>query len=213
MTVIKDTNSLPYFEYYKENFPFLPQRAINGLPDNQNFLFSEQSSPFHTVRIWEFTNLHAIIVKDVWITIAAYIKRIKPKKLEKKLQIKERVLEEIQRKPDYATHISNWYQLGLSVGLTPEEIERSVKAVRFRRNGSLEYITFPFEIDVYAWRMLCHTVGDGSVKYHKTTRALPEIKWAQDEKNQSHMLQLIRRWNPQVENSDMSIKFPKVLTF
>jgi hypothetical protein len=68
-------------------------------------------------------------------------------------------------------------------------------------------------MDIYGWRVLCHTAGDGSVKYHRTTRALPEINWAQKTKNQENMLKLLKRWNPFVKNSGMNIKYPKALTY
>lgn len=199
MSVISENE----WQYYKGILPPLPKRAISGLPYNMKF--TPNNSPFHTVRLWEFTNLHAVLKYKVWNIISNFLYQSNLSSLAQKLQIKRRVLDEICRYPNYATHISNLFQIGKELGLTPEVIESSVKSVRFSRNGDLESIPFPFVIDLYAWRALCHVAGDGSVKFHSTTRALPEIKWCQKQENQKYMLSILKRWNPKITNSGIMI--------
>lgn len=197
--------------YCEGILPPLPERAISGSP--QGIKYNLSNSPFHTVHLWEFTNLHAVLIDKAWNIISDFLKQSNLKQLSQQLHIKQRVLEAIYRYNTYATHISNLYKIGQMARLDPDTIETSVKAVRFSRNGPLESISFPFVIDLYAWRILCHTAGDGSVKFHKTIRALPEIKWCQKQKNQKHMLSILKRWNPNLMNCDMLVKFPKALTY
>ncbi len=204
-------NSNKKWEFYKGILPPLPERVISGLPNKLKY--NPSDSPFHTVRLWEFTNLHVILKNRTWTLISEYLRQANLTNLSQEVQIKKRVLEEIYRQDTYATHISNLYKIAQIMGLDPDTIENSVKAVRFNRNGSLEYISFPFNIDIYSWRLLCHIAGDGSVKYHKTTRALPEVKWNQLPENQTYMVELLKRWNPKVLNSDLTVKYPKVLTY
>jgi hypothetical protein len=196
--------------YCDKSLP-LPDRVISRALSNQN-IFSKKNS-FREIHIWEFKNIYALLELTIWKKISVHLKGTNLDQLTNQTKIKKRVLQEMLHKPNYATHISNLLYLGQLLGLSPNEIEKSIVAVRFSRNGPLEYIKFPFEIDIYAWRMLCHTAGDGTVKYHRTTRALPEIQWAQKIENQSFMLKLLRRWNPLITNNGMSIKFPKVLTY
>lgn len=194
-----------------EILPPLPERAITGL--TRGLKIDSDGSLFHTVHLWEFTNLHAILIDKTWSIISDFLKQANLTKISQEIQVNQRVLEEICRYNTYATHISNLCKIGQMAGLNPDAIETSVKAVRFSRNGSLEYISFPFNIDIYAWRLLCHIPGDGSVKYHKTTCALPEVKWNQLPENQKFMIELLKRWDPKVLNSDLDIKYPKALTY
>jgi hypothetical protein len=92
--------------YYKGVLPPLPQRAISGLPADIEYT-SDKLAIFHKVHLREFTNLYVILEDEAWKKISAFLKQSDLRVLERQLQIKKRVLEEIQRSPTYATHISN----------------------------------------------------------------------------------------------------------
>lgn len=66
-------NSKKKWEFYQRKFPPLPERAISGLPNKLKY--NPTDSPFHTVRLWEFTNLHVILENRTWTLISDFLRQ------------------------------------------------------------------------------------------------------------------------------------------
>jgi hypothetical protein len=104
-----------------------------------------------------------------------------------------------------------------------------VKAVMFNFCGEKEYISFPFTIDIYAWRAICHIAGDGNIHIRKKSKRrkniFPYLRWTQwpmkgevtyDEippKKQRFMRSLLERLSRLPGGYGKSVNYPKALSY
>ena len=77
-------NSKKKGKFNKVILPPLPERAISGLPNSMKYTSSD--SPFHTVRLWEFTNLHVILNNRTWTLISDYLRQANLTNLSQEIQ-------------------------------------------------------------------------------------------------------------------------------
>lgn len=193
-----------------QKLPPLPRRAITGVPGSW---VSSDGKPFHTVRIWEFTILYALLEYNIWKIISDFLKKHSNlTTLGRQLKISQRILYHIKDNPKRSIRIPNLLKLCRIMGLNLDVVEKSIQSVRFNHSGYLEYLSFPFDIDIYAWRAICHIAGDGCVDKHKGN-PYPSLMWSQKHCNQQHMRELIKRLSRQTEGKGISIFFPKALTY
>ncbi|MHA2244798.1 MAG: hypothetical protein ACXADY_07485 [Candidatus Hodarchaeales archaeon] len=185
-----------------QELPPLPDRAIKGL---KNPWVSPNGEPFHTVRLWEFENLYVLLKHDMWKRLA-----------------KHKIPHYIRTNPNQSIRVPMLKELCLDARLDLDEVEQSVRAVRFNFCGKLEDLTFPFSMNIYAWRVLCHIPGDGNVNNHKS---FPELRWTQwpkkDEvriedippKKQRHMRNLLEFLSRFPGGQGNNVNYPKALTY
>ena len=201
----------------------LPQRAIRGLPDGSSFTLDGEL--FHTVHIWEFPLIYVILKHKMWLHLSKLL-RGSPNlaALARRLKLGRGILANIRDNPDQSIGIPNLKKLCREFDLDPSEIERSLRTVQFNQSGKPEKITFPFVMDIYSWRILCHITGDGNVSDRKD-RPNPYLRWTQlhekneakikdiPPKNQRFMRALLERLSRLSGGSSDSVSYPKVLTY
>ncbi|MFX1505886.1 MAG: hypothetical protein ACFFDC_07205 [Promethearchaeota archaeon] len=96
------------------------------------------------------------------------------------------------------------------MNLNFETVEKSIRAVRFSNHGKLEKISFPFNMDIYSWRLICHIIGDGTIdKRH----SFPSLTWSQNLKNQVEIRTLIERLSRYPNGNSIRVNYPKGLTY
>jgi hypothetical protein len=169
------------------DLPPLPYRAIWGLPSSSKWN-SSNGSPFHTVHLWEFTNLYVLLGKKDWQILSPYLSGLKY---------------------EHSIVVPKLRKLCEEAELNLESVEKSIRGVRFNQRGSIEHLKFPFVMDIYAWRTLCHIVGDGNI--HK--RKYPALRWSQLSENQEPMRNLFRRLSRETGGEHDQIWYPKALTY
>lgn len=198
-------NKYPYGK-----LPPLPERAITGLP---NGWATPKGELFHTVQLWEFTNLYVLLRHDVWQILSNYLKESTLLVLSEQLKISPNILFNIRTNPQQTIAVPNLRKICLSVGLDLDIVERTSQAVRFNQNGKLEALSFPFSIDIYAWRLICHIIGDGYVYNYKRQTVYPKLAWSQLLKHQHYMRSLIKRLSRKPDGKSIYVYYPKALTY
>ncbi len=204
-----------------QELPLLPDRALKGL---ETPWVSPTGEPFHTVRLWEFENLYVLLKQEVWKTISSFLRKLPLSTLTKHLDISVTILSNIRNNSNQSIHIHNLYKLFDAVNLDLNEIESSIRSIKFGQRGEPEYISFPFTMNIYAWRVLCHIVGDGNV-HDRDDRPYPYLRWTQHSrkgekkfkdippKTQRHMRTLLERLSRLPGGSGNEVNYPKALTY
>jgi hypothetical protein len=169
------------------NLPPLPHRAIWGLPSGSTW-DSPDGSPFYTVHLWEFTNLYVLLGKKDWFSLSPYLRGLKYK---------------------HSIVVPKLRRLCEKAGLNLESVEKAIRGVRFNNRGSIERLKFPFVMDIYAWRTLCHIVGDGNV----TKRKYPALRWIQLPENQEPMRKILYSLSRETGGESDQIWYPKALSY
>ena len=186
----------------------LPDRVIRGLSEAIWPVVTEENA-FKAVSLWEFTNLYVLLGKKDWLTLSKYLKGVQLAAMGRDTGISPSVLSKIRDSPDQSIVVPNLKRLCEEVEMDLSKVERSVQAVRSYTGGPLTYLKFPFVMDIYSWRLLCHIPGDGNVKYRK----YPGLRWRQLRKNQGPMRKLLSRLSRKVGGKSDSIWFPNALTY
>ena len=164
-----------------QELPPLPQRVITGVPDSW---VPVDGKLFHTVRIWEFTILYALLEYNLWKTISDFLKKHSNlTALGRQLKISRKILHHIKVNPKRSIRIPNLLKLCRIVGLNLDVVEKSIQSVRFNHSGYIEHLSFPFNIDIYAWRAICHIAGDGCIGLGRGN-SYPYLTWSQKQCNQ-----------------------------
>ncbi len=196
-----------YIDHRK--LPPLPKRAIRGFHSPWS---SHNGKPFHTVHLWEFTNLYVLLRREMWEIFSNYLKGFTLSVISQQLKISPNILSNIRNNPHQTIIVPNLQKICLGIGLDLEVVEKSTQAVRFHRNGELEALSFPFNIDIYAWRLICHIIGDGSVSEDKD-HVFPKLQWNQLFKHQNHIRALIKRLSRLSGGKSIKVYYPKALTY
>jgi len=192
------------------DLPPLPHRAIWGLPSGS--VVSPNGSPFQTVHLWEFSNLYVLLGKKDWQHLSTYLKGSNLRVISRQVDIGYSVLLNIRADPDQSIVVPNLRKLCKKAELNLDSVEQSIRGVRFNTRGSIEHLKFPFVMDIYAWRTLCHIVGDGNIHYRKT-RKYPALRWIQLPENQAPMRKLLSRLSRDTGGERDQIWYPKALTY
>ncbi|MHA2164397.1 MAG: hypothetical protein ACXAAT_00910 [Candidatus Hodarchaeales archaeon] len=186
----------------------LPDRVIGGLPEAEWPVVTEENA-FKAVSLWEFTNLYVLLDKKDWLTLSKYLKGAQLSAISRDTGISPSILSNIRDSPEQSIVVPNLKRLCEEVEMDLSKVERSVKAVRSYKGGPFTYLKFPFVMDIYLWRLLCHIPGDGNVKYRK----YPGLRWRQLHKNQGPMRKLLSRLSRKVGGKSDSIWFPNALSY
>ena len=188
------------------DLPPLPERAIRGLSSPWS---SPTGEPFHTVLLWEFTNLYVLLGEKDWQSLSKYLKGVNLSRLSRQLEIGYYALSNIRDNRNQSIVVPNLCKLCEEAELNLESVERSIRGVRFNTRGFLEHLKFPFAMDIYAWRTLCHIAGDGNINIRK----YPDLRWIQLPKHQGPMRELLKRLSRPVGGESDQIWYPKALTY
>ncbi|NHJ02842.1 MAG: hypothetical protein EAX86_11950 [Candidatus Heimdallarchaeota archaeon] len=204
-----------------EELPPLPERAIQGVPKDW---LPQMGYPFHTVHIWEFPLLYVVLRQNAWSKISVFLRNHHNlAALARWLKLSHSTVCNIRDNPRQSISVPTLKKLCRTVNLDPTGIEASVKAVRFNMSGELEYIQFPFQMDISAWRALCHISGDGNV--HKKGRAYPDLRWTQlrskkeifrfdlPPKTQCYMRALLEKLSRRPYGKGNNVNYPKALSY
>ncbi|MHA2251387.1 MAG: hypothetical protein ACXAD7_13580, partial [Candidatus Kariarchaeaceae archaeon] len=132
--------------------------------------------------------------------------------ISRQVDIGYSTLLEIRGNPEQSIVVPNLRKLCQKAGLNLASVEQSIRGVRFNTRGSIEHLKFPFVMDIYAWRTLCHIVGDGNIHYRKT-RKFPALRWIQLPENQEPMRKILRRLSRNTGGEGDQIWYPKALTY
>lgn len=155
------------------SLPPLPDRALTGLKTPWQ---SPTGESFHTVKLWEFTNLYVIPNQRLWKQLSQAL-TFHPNlaAFARQYQISRPVLSNIRDNPSQSISVPNLKKLSRAFSLDQNKVEQQIKAVRFNMSGEPEKLTFPFQLDVYSWRVLCHIAGDGNV-HQRDDRPYPYLR-------------------------------------
>ena len=186
----------------------LPDRVISGLPEATWPVISEEYT-FQEVSLWEFTNLYVLLDKKDWITLSTMLKGVNLSTLSREIGIGVAALSNIRGSPDQSIVVPNLKRLCEKAEMDLIKVERNARAVRFSTRGDLENLTFPFVMDIYAWRVLSHIAGDGNVHFRK----YPALRWIQLPENQGPMRTLLSRLSREVGGTGDQVWYPKALTY
>lgn len=141
------------------------------------------------MHLWEFTNLYVLLGEKDWLSLSKYLKGVNLSTLSRQLHIGHTILLNIRDNHNQSIVVPNLRKLCEEAELPLESVERSIRGVRFNTRGSLEHLKFPFAMDLYAWRTLCHIAGDGNVNMRK----YPTLRWIQLPEHQGPMRELLKR--------------------
>ncbi len=185
----------------------LPDRVITG--QNAPWPVVPEEYTFQEVSLWEFTNLYVLLGKDDWITLSTLLQGINLSAISREIGIGVSVLSNIRESPDQTIAVANLEHLCHYAGMDLSQVERNARAVRFSKRGDLEYLKFPFVMDIYAWRVLCHIAGDGNVHFRK----YPDLRWIQLPEHQDPMRTLLSNLSrdPTIDYERMI--YPKTLAY
>jgi hypothetical protein len=187
---------------------FLPERVIQGTT-NAVWPQIAPDEPFQPVSLWEFTNLYVLLGKRDWGTISSFLKGCNLVGLSQKLGIRDTVLASIRDSPKQSILVTNLQKLCNHIGVDLAQVERNVSGVRFSTRGDLEKLSFPFFMNIYSWRVLCHIAGDGNVHFRK----YPDLRWIQLPENQKPMRTLLAQLSRIVGGESDQVWYPKALTY
>ncbi len=191
--------------------PPLPDRALTGMPGGVEHI--PQESPFHTVHVWEFTNLYVLLNKKMWKIISTFLKDDdNHSAVALLLERGHGTLFLIRKNPNQSIHMPILKTIVIATNLDPNMVERSIRAVKFEQRGDPEMIKFPFQMDLYAWRVICHILGDGNV-HTRDDRPYPYLRWTQEVKYHQPMRNLLRHLSREVKGTTMNINYPKALSY
>jgi hypothetical protein len=186
----------------------LPDRVITGLPEATWPVVPEEYT-FQEVSLWEFTNLYVLLGRKDWVTLSTLLKGVNLSTVSREIGIGVATLSNIRDSPDQSIVVPNLKCLCQYAEMDLSQVERNARAVRFSTRGDLEYLVFPFVMDIYAWRVLSHIAGDGNVHFRK----YPDLRWIQLPKNQGPMRTLLSRLSREVGGTDDQVWYPKALTY
>ncbi len=189
-----------------QELPPLPDRAIKGL---KRPWVSPNGEPFHTVSLWEFENLYVLLGEKDWKSLSMFLKSMNLSVLSRQLKIGQKTLRCIRDNRNQSIVVPNLCKLCEEAELDLESVERMIRGVRFNKSGEIEKILFPFVMDIYAWRALCHIAGDGNI--HK--RKFPDLRWIQARENQVPMRDLLKRLSRPTGGESIYINYPKALSY
>jgi len=193
----------------QKQLPPLPKRALTRLPEPW---VSPEGGPFHTVHLWEFTNLYVILDKKMWTKVSSFLQSQNLAALGRRWKITRSILSNIRDNQQQSISVATLRKLCYAAQLDFDKVESSLKAVRFNQSGDLEHLSFPFSMDLYTWRVLCHIAGDGNI-YQKKDRPYPSLRWTQAIENQQFMRELLKRLSRECQGKTMNINYPKALTY
>jgi len=198
-------------ELFKGKLPPLPERALTGLPSEMEYEIKE--TPFHTVHVWEFTNLYVLLNHQLWSTISTFLKNDDNlTAVARELERGHGTLFAIRKNPNQSIHIDMLKAIVQVSDSDYDLVERSIRAVKFGQRGEPEKIEFPFTMDLYAWRVICHIIGDGNVQ-KRDDRPYPYLRWTQEVKNQEPMRLLLQRLSRAPGGKTMNVNYPKALSY
>jgi hypothetical protein len=164
---------------------------------------------FQEVHLWDMTNLYVILNHDIWLNISDFLKRCTLSKLSGHLEIYYKVLCNIRDNPSLSISVPNLLKLCQTSELDLEIVEKSIQSVRFTSHGKQENILFPFKPNIYAWRAICHILGDGTIDRRNS---YPTLVWTQEPKNQGFMRDLLEKLSRRPGGKSERVNFPKGLT-
>ncbi|MFX1282182.1 MAG: hypothetical protein ACFFB5_00945 [Promethearchaeota archaeon] len=127
-----------------------------------------------------------------------------------RLSIYYKVLSNIRNNPNMSISVSNLWKLCKAAKLDLKIVEKSVQTIRFSSHGKKENLSFPFTMNIYAWRALCHIIGDGTIDKRNSS---PTLTWTQQPKNQGFMRDLLERLSRRPGGKSERVNFPKGLTY
>jgi len=165
MTMQKPSTSLPP----------LPERALEKLSEPW---VSPTGDPFHEVHVWEFPHLYVTLKVQKWREISKILRSINLSRYSREWKISRNVLDNIRDSPKQSISVLILSILCESLAMSYSEIEQSIRTIRFGKSGDLEFIRFPFTMNLHAWRLICHLLGDGNIHYRKN-EIFPEGRWTQ----------------------------------
>lgn len=116
-----------------QELPPLPDRAIKGLDTPWS---SPTGEPFHTVHLWEFTNLYVLLGEKDWLSLSKYLKGVTLSTLSRQLKIGYTVLSNIRDNRNQSIVVPNLRKLCEEAELNLNSVERSIQGVRFNTRGS-----------------------------------------------------------------------------
>ncbi|MHA2075740.1 MAG: hypothetical protein ACW97X_14055, partial [Candidatus Hodarchaeales archaeon] len=166
--------------------------------------------PFLKIHIWDLPNLYVIVNIDIQEKIATFLRNSVLSKVSHRLKISYSVVRAIRKKPAISISVPNLLKLSLAAKLNLVSVEKSIKAVRFSSHGMLEYISFPFIITKYSWRLICHIVGDGTVDKRDSQ---PALIWAQKRRFQELMRDLLEKISRRPKGNSLRVVYPKGLCY
>ena len=166
--------------------------------------------PFRQVHLWELTELYVLLNQNLWLYLSAFLRKTTISELSKRLKIQYKVLTNFRDSPQKSISVKNLFKICKELNLDFETVEKSIRAVRFSTQGKLEKIFFPFNMDIYSWRLICHIIGDGTID---TRGSFPSLTWSQNLKNQVELRTLIKRLSRYPNGKSMRVNYPKGLTY
>ena len=170
----------------------------------------DHKPPFREVNLFELTDFYVLLSHDNWLILSTLLMNSNLSKLSRKLKILHSVLRNIRDFPDKTISVTNLIKLSNALKLDLQSMEKSIRGIRFSQTGDLEKITFPFKMDIYSWRAICHIIGDGTLDRRYK---FPSHAWTQKPKNQEMMRTLLGKLSRRPSGRSIRVNFPKGLTY
>ncbi|PWI48950.1 hypothetical protein CEE45_04260 [Candidatus Heimdallarchaeota archaeon B3_Heim] len=168
------------------------------------------NDPFNTVQLKDLTKFYVLLNYNLWLYLSTFLKRSTISKLSTNLKISYKVLLGIRDSPNKTIIVPNLYRLCQELNLDFKTIQKSVQAVRYSPQGKLEKISFPFHMNIYAWRVICHIIGDGTIDKRQS---FPSLVWTQKRMNQENMRSLLGKLSRSPDGNSERVHYPKGLTY
>ncbi len=169
-----------------------------------------RSAQFRTVQLRELTKLYVLLEYQLWESLSIKLRELTLSKLSRKLNINYSVLRSIRDFPNKSICVNNLIKLSREFDIDFKRIEKSTRAIRFSQTSELEKITFPFNMDIYSWRAICHILGDGTIDKRSL---FGSIIWTQNPKNQEEMRTLLEKLSRRPSGNSIRVNYPKGLAY
>jgi hypothetical protein len=206
-----------------QELPPLPERAIHGLTKPWN---SPNGKPFHTVSLWEFPLLYVLLKQKAWRKFSSALSELNNlDAFSQCCNISRSILASIRDNPNQSISVPNLKKLSDELAFDLDWVEKmAIKAVKFNKSGKKEYFSFPFTLDIYAWRAICHITGDGNIGYSENS-PYPYLRWTQwpmkgevtydkiPPKTQRFMRALLERLSRLPGGYSKTVGYPKALSY
>jgi hypothetical protein len=148
----------------------------------------------------------------MWTQIATHLRAVNLSRFARTWNLSRGILQNICENPEQTISVPVLQQLCTALNLDLDEVEQSLQAVRFNMSGKLEQVKFPFRMELYPWRALCHIVGDGNVSFRKD-RPYPYLRWTQEVQYQQPMRTLLQQLSRAPNGATLNVNYPKALSY
>lgn len=149
------------------------------------------NSPFKEVSIWEIEKAYVTTTKRYRIKLEEQMRNYKYARIAREINQPLTTVRALGQKFENRISVELLHKVLSLLQLSVVEAEKSIRKISISHKGQLVNQRFPLKMNIYAWRIICHILGDGNIGFGDNRR--PYARWIQLRKNQRSMRALIAK--------------------